>query len=99
MACDLVHRAWMDLEATADARYGQPSDPVLYLARGVIAHACEEWRRGRYLRLGSDRQPSESAVRGELRQFFTSPMFVAWCDLADIDADYLRGRLEVSGCK
>lgn len=98
MVSDLVHRAWVAMEADADARLGQPVDPVLYLARAVIAQACDEYRRGRYRLAASDCQPMPSAVRNELRQFFTSPVFVAWCDLADIDADYLRGRLEVSGC-
>lgn len=95
--CDLVHRARLDLQATADAMLGQPSDPVLYLARAVIAQACEEWRRGAY-RYDKYR-PNAEAVRAELREFFASPLFVTWCELADIDADYLRGRLEVSGCK
>jgi hypothetical protein len=98
---DLVHRAWVEMEAEADARMGQPVDPVLYLARAVIAQACDEYRRGRYRLAASDCQPMPSAVRAELRQFFDSPLYRAWCDLADVDADYVRERngVEVSGCR
>lgn len=97
MVSDLVHRAWLDLQATTDARLGQPSDPVLYLARAVIAQACREWRSGRYVYVKEQSRPE--TVAGELLEFFKSPVFVVWCDIADIDADYLRERLGVSECK
>lgn len=100
MACELVHRAWVAMEADADARLGQPVDPVLYLARAVIAQACDEYRRGRYRLAASDCQPTPSAVRAELRQFFDSPLYLAWCDLAGVDPDYVRERnMEADRCK
>jgi hypothetical protein len=101
MVCDLVHRAWVEMEADADARLGQPNDPILYLSRAVIAQACEEYRSGRYKLAEHSCQPMPLAVRGELRQFFASPLFAVWCDLADVDADAVRycNGVEVSGCK
>ena len=94
MVSDLVHRAWLDLQVQAD-RLEQTDDPVLYLARATIACAFEEYRKARYLRVASDEMPPPSAVRGEIGAWINSPEFVWWCDLADIDADYARGRLEV----
>ena len=72
-------------------------DTVRFLARAVIAQACREWRSGRYVYVKEQSRPE--TVAGELLEFFKSPVFVVWCDIADIDADYLRERLGVSECK
>lgn len=92
MACELVRRAWLELEADADNRHGQPSDPVVYLARAVVAQAVKEWRAGRYLSVGGYGQPRW--WQHELRSFFASSTFRWWCDMGDLDADAVR---EASG--
>ena len=92
MASDLVHRAWLAMESDRDAFKMDPKDPVLYLARAVLAQACQEWRSGRYAHPGGYTPRPPELVRGELQHFFGSPDFAWWCGLADVDPQYVRAR-------
>lgn len=98
MACDLVHRAWEHWEAAADLRCGQPDDPVKFIARTVIETARRERLRGKYF--CEPRKPhSAERVVDETSAFFASDLLDFWCDLAGIDPDYTRERLEAGWCK
>ena len=66
-------------------RLAQPADPWVYLALAIIARACRDWQRGRYL------------YREEVLDYFASSAFIADCDLAGLDADYVRERNRIKG--
>lgn len=92
MVSDLVRRAWADLTSPDCRKLPQPDDPVVFLARAVVAQAVIEYRLSSYLCVGSDEQPRPSAARGEIRQFWRSDWLGWWCDMADVDVDYVRQR-------
>jgi len=88
MTSNLVRLAYAEMEANLDMRCPQPKDPHAYLARAVIAAACEERRRGRYN--ATPKSPSCEYVRAETTEFLASERLWPWCDLAEIDADAVR---------
>ena len=89
MTSNLVRLAYAEMEADLDRRCPQPQDSCLYLARAVLAQACEEWRRGSYLYATHGQWLSENP-RDELRDWFNSPDYDWWCDMADVDPNFVR---------
>ena len=77
-------------------------DPVVYLARRVIAEAMVDLEAGhcpRCANLATDRERLESlgykSLATSLKVFFAGPILEYWCILGNLDIDAVRERAEV----